>query len=389
MMVHENINKEKLQQTIQKGLNWLTSSDIYCDNGGMRSKYDPKTKQYEIWKEGNTDVLCTSGLVEVIINYSEMFNDDQYDDQLLRSVNHLCDLWDDEKGLMWAGQGSKWIYPFWASNAAYVLYDYYEKTKHERSKNIAEKIIDWLISIQNPDGAIPKNQIWSGKIDKKPVTSWNTILIRAFLKADEMGHIGAQEAALRLSEWMLANQLKDGSYYYSFDSINNIYRNIKDRKEHAISLTGAMKKHTLWKHPTSQANCLLASLLLYERNNDEKMMRSALQTHKWISHNLSPRNIMYEKYYLNSHSMQEDVYPTALFVNSILILYDITGKEKYLTEAKLIWKDMINVQFDSEDKNLHGSFPGVPLHPTEGGKAYAWDTIGAVYSLMELYKRII
>ena len=81
-----------------------------------------------------------------------------------------------------------------------------------------------------------------------------------------------------------------------------------------------VNNHTLWKHPTSQTSFLLASLLYYQISKNNWVLDSNQMTFKWIIDNLSRNGLLYEEYYLKTHSVQEDVFPSASFAQDCLIL---------------------------------------------------------------------
>ena len=128
---------------------------------------------------------------------------------------------------------------------------------------------------------------------------------------------------------------------------------------------------------------------LYEKTKDAKYLDSALKVHDWVSNNLSENHLLFEKYWLKKHSIQEDVYPTAIVILANDYLYQLKKDDKYLNQSIQIADTILKSQFRSDDKNLDGAFPGVPLQPTEGHKAFAWDTIGSIKSLIDLYQMLI
>jgi len=385
------IEEEHIKQSIEKGIRWLAESDIYlqegAEAGGLRSKYDPKTKEYEVWAGGITDALCTSGFIEVAIQYQELFGSNKYDDYINQSAKHLQKLWDEKDGIMWAGLNSNSVYPLWAGQSANALFLHAEKHHDAKSKDTANKVVKWLISIQNADGSIPRDQPWNGKVKKMPVASWNTWLITTFLEAEKHGVPGAYNAAEKLGNWMVNNQNKDGTFYYTYGSLKSIWRNFKDLKCHGYeNFFKCIGTKALWKHPTSQTHSLYSALILYERTKDEKYLNCCLKIHEWVIKNMSNNHLLYEVYWMKSHSIQEDVYPTAILAIAERKLYQIKNIDKYLNQSIQITRTMIKTQYTSDDSNYNGAFPGVPLEPREGHKAYTWDSIGVIKSLIDMYK---
>ncbi|MBA3044788.1 MAG: hypothetical protein FP824_01090 [Euryarchaeota archaeon] len=386
--------KELLIPAIDKGMNWLVNSDIYQkdgkETGGLKSKYDPKIKKYETWAGGTTEALCTSGFVEIALLYNQTFKTNKYEKEINQSVEHLKGLWNKKDKIMWAGLNSKSVYPLWAGQSANALYLHSKLYKNNESKDMANQIVEWLMRIQNEDGSIPRDQEWSGKIRKHPVASWNTWLITTFLEAERNGVKNAGKSADKLGNWMITNQNSDGSFYYNYNSWKSAWRNIRDLGNNGYgSIFKSISTKTLWKHPTSQSHSLYSALKLHEKTKDTKYLKSALKVHEWIDNNLSVNHLFFEKYWLKKHSVQEDVYPTAIVILANNYLYQLKKEDKYLNQSIQIAETILKSQFRSDDKNMNGAFPGVPLHPTEGYKTYAWDTIGAIKSMNELYKILI
>ena len=386
--MYEDDIQTQLDLSIKHGMNWLSQSEIRCtsgpERGGFRSKYDPKTKEYEVWMGGITDALSTSGFIETALLHKNYCGGDAYDELIKESLQHLISLWDEDEGVMFAGLNSKTVYPLWLSQAANAFYLHFEVMGEDSSREVANKLAKWLINIQNPDGSIPKNQIWNGRIRKSPVSSWNTWAITTFLKSHEMGVEGSLKAAYKLADWMISIPEEDGSYCYNHGSINSIWRNIRDVKKNGLK--GMFSTKTLWKHPTSQSHSYVAALEFYKKSNDKKYLESALRVRRWTYENLSPRKLMYEKYWKKERTVQEDVYPTAVIMMGDHLLYSITGQRQYLESSLEVRNTLLDCQFKSNDKNLSGSFPGVPLHPDEGHKAYTWDTVGALKALIDLHR---
>lgn len=388
MVMIDDELRERIVPAIECGMIWLTSSDIYCKNGketgGLKSKYDPKTKKYEVWAGGTTDALSTAGFIETSLLYGQIFDKNTFDSEIKISIKHLINLWNNDERIMFAGLNSKYVYPLWASQTANALYLNLEINEDANSKEAANRLVNWLISIQNKDGSLPRNQIWDGTIKKSPVSSWNTWAITTFLTAHKHGVPNALNSADKLANWMISNQEKDGSYCYNFGSVNSIWRNIRDVKKNGYM--GMLSSKTLWKHPTSQTHSYFAALKYYQQTKDKKYLDSALKARQWTYDNLSPRKIMYEKYWVKETSIQEDVYPTAILMLGDYELFNETGDKKYLDSSIEIARIFMDCQLFSEDPNLNGSFPGVPLHPIEGHKAYTWDTVGVLKALIELYR---
>ena len=186
---------------------------------------------------------------------------------------------------------------------------------------------------------------------------------------------------------MISNQNVDGSFYYNYGSWKAAFRNLRDLGNNGWgSIFRSFRTKTLWKHPTSQAHSLFSALKLYEKTGDSTYLDMAIRVHEWIDQNLSANNLFFEKYWLRRHSIQEDVYPTAILILANTLLHRIENDTRYGNQSIRIAETILNSQFKSDDANLNGAFPGVPLHPTEGHKAYAWDTIGAIKALIGLYK---
>lgn len=392
-MLTEKVFEKKIKDSVIRGLNWLLKSPIYLRDsdvkGGLRSKYDLLTNEYEVWKGGETEILSTSGVIQSILFAKKVLDVRNFDKELEMSVNHICSLFDKKRMILRSGYGSDWVYPFWSAQSAYSLYLYAENGGNGKAIDIAKRTVSWLISIQNKDGSIPRAQILRDRISAHPTSSWNSIAIRTFLKSKHCTVKGSLEGAFRLAKWLKEHQLSDGSFYYSYGSYRNTWRNIRDiRKNKLRSIPRVLSKHTLWKHPTSQAVSLYGLLLLHETFNKAWLVPLIEKLYSWIATHLSERNLMYEKYYLRGTSIQEDVYPTAVFLQCNLILYKKKGEEKYLKMAKEIGKSILSTQIQSNDIRTDGAFPGVPLHPTEGNKPYTWDTSQALVGLIELYEVI-
>jgi rhamnogalacturonyl hydrolase YesR len=105
------------------------------------------------------------------------------------------------------------------------------------------------------------------------------------------------------------------------------------------------------KNTCSNGPEVLMALQLYKITKEKKYLDTAMLIHDWVNKNLrSPEGLYYDNIMLPSLKIDQRIYTynTGTMLQSDVLLYQITGKEKYLASAKKIAASALNYFFKDD-----------------------------------------
>ena len=366
----------QLESRRDKGIEWLLKSGIRDSEGGYKSLFTPEKKEYHCWGEGTTCLLCTSGAVLVLLRERDFL------EEAIQSGEHICKLLITNKGsfngALLAGKGSYAIHPYYSSFAIKALKELHTATKVGKYLEIADVAGRWLIAnMQNGNGSFDHVKYIRYKNFKRRFFNrfhlWDGIIAPILMELHQItNNLPYKISAKKLTNWLMKNQKKDGSFdCYRLPIITRIvqssYRlNFKElangcTKTHPMSLIGP-----------------------FEAFLDNGLEEKALKIYSWMKNKLSKNGLFYQYYYGNGqHSIEEDTMPTAYFGLSLLKYWRNDFSKDFIQR---IVSGIVYAQTESNDIHINGGFKGLPEHPTLGNSLHAWDTQFSILFLNEYLK---
>jgi hypothetical protein len=367
----------ELRSSYQKAVAWLAHSDIRGQDGAYASMYNPDTRKYENWSGNQTCLLSTAGAVVAL-------DSSGYDNLALRSADYICQLaingGQEFRGSLLSGRASPFIFTNWMSTAIVALLRIYQRTRIAKFAQVAGDAGRFVCEkLQNRDGSINQNLFLAARTDKlrrltRPRQTWLANSVEAFLQLHEVtGEPAFKSAADRFVNWLLSQQLPDGSFpMYQHSFISRVAAGLFQNNLREM-ICGCIRRH-----PASHTQSINALMLAGRICEARRSLR-------WLAARLSPNGLLYQFYFTDgSHSVEEDVMPTA-HLGLVLLDYPELGvTEELLTK---IASGLLYAQIHSRDRNADGAVRGLPLHPIRGEYAYCWDTVYTVLFLQRLLSR--
>jgi hypothetical protein len=266
------------------------------------------------------------------------------------------------------------------STAIVALLRIYERTGAAKFAQVAVDAGKFIREkMQNRDGSINQNLYLAARTDQlrrltRPRQTWLANSVEAFLKLYEVtGEPGFKSSADRFVHWLLKQQRRDGwlpMYRHSLVSrvvVGLLQMNFPE-------MLGGCRR----THPASHTQSINALMLMGRIHEARRSLR-------WLTERLSVNGLLYQYYYADgSHSVEEDVMPTAHLGLVLLDYPELGATEEFLTK---IASGLLYAQVHNRDRNADGAVRGLPLHPMRGEYAYCWDTVYMILFLQRLLSR--
>lgn len=359
---------------LEKAVRWLRESPIRRPDGGYQSVFDPAAGgRYGSWGGGRTCLLTTAGSVLVFLALDDI-------EQAQPSAEHIMSLVIDEpgrfRGAIAAGEGSRYVYPYYIGFAIRALIAMHEATGDASYLDAAQRAGHWVIEqAMQPRGSIRELLVANHATlrdrfaDNAP--TWQAVFVDTFMRLAALtGQARFHEAAERLLAWLLPRQQADGS----FAACERPWINRLARAAYAADWSRLTEDGRV-QHPTG--NVAAWEALLASGRSAQAERVSA-----WLRGRLGPHHLFYQyEFGQGRHSVEEDVMPTAFF--GLLLL-----RAAPADAPEVCWRmaeGIRGAQVDAPDPRCDGGILGLPLHPVEGRSVYCWDTQYSILLLRALH----
>jgi hypothetical protein len=369
------------------GLGWIINSGIRHPNGGVRSKYNWRIKEYSSWSpRASSCLLCTAGAIRLFIE--EGLND------LARgSGEHLLSL-RLPPGERFAGlfvePGARMIQPNYVFYAIEALLDLAHTTGESRFADAAFSAAEVLIRYAlRRDGSLAPlhlqpmlHRIRTVVYESKTVDVASVVpLLRlADYAAGTAGERRYRQGADHLLRFWKRHAHRDGWLPFAQPSFGM-------RVLRRLRRTGRQNAHPertlapeMLVHPASIGQGIRTLLVMGEAER-------AQTSFAWLVRGLSSRGLLHQWYRSDASpaSAEEDVMPTALLALLAMAFPVADGDDL----VKRIASGLLAAQERRpEHTAVHGGFYGLPGDPLNETILYAWDSIFATWALGRLTRRL-
>lgn len=351
--------------SLLRALGWLREGPLRLPNGGYQSVYDPASGQCHSWGGGRTCLLTTAGSVLVFLTTGEH-------DRACESAEHLLSLSIRTPGrfagAMQAGEGSRYVYPYYTGFAIRALLAAHRATGHQRYGDEALRAARWILAhAVQPDGSIGEMCVVGRPtlrerfLDTSPV--WQAIFVAVFDQLETLTQDATfRRARQRLIAWLERRQRPDGSFpVCTRPWLHRLARTLYTRRMEMLTADEAVT------HPTANVAAFEALMVTGQTDRAQRVCA-------WMNQHLSSHDLFYQYYAGAEHSGEEDIMPTA-FWGLTLLAHPACGDFVPVGDiCERIAQGLRYAQATSADAAIDGGVRGLPQHPTEGHKLYCWDT---------------
>jgi hypothetical protein len=366
-------SERDLASCYEAGLRWVCDSAIRAPDGSYRSIYDPATRSCDDWYGNHTCLLSTAGAVMALKQAG-------LEEPCRQSANHVCDLALKDgplAGALRSGSDSTTVFTNWMLSAALALLRAGQHYGVSRYQEVAQAAGRFVIQhAQRPDGSILQSLStesgirWRDRL--QPLQVWCANCVESFRAlAEATGDDAFTRAADAFVRWLAPLQRANGSFpMYRHTVPGRVAFGLYNRDVSEL-LRGCRQGH-----PTAHTHAMKA-LLLAGRVDDARRVA------KWLERHLGPNGLLYQFYYPGgARSVEEDVMPTAHF-GLIVLEHPELGIERAALDRMAAGVAYAQIRSDA-DADADGGIRGLPLHATQSGRAYCWDTTHGIRFLRAL-----
>ena len=315
---------------LQAAIAWILNAQALQSDGGVSAYIAYSGKKVV----GTSYPEVTGYIITTMINYYELCGEQAILDAANKMVDFEINI-QMKSGSFPAGHigGLSKESVFNSAQVVDGLLSYYRKTGQEYCLRASIKCCDWIISVQDDDGA------WgtTNYLDSK--RTYDTKVSEALLKLHSItGDQALVIAANQNLEWVISNQNDNGWFRNCDNSLNKVER----PRNHAIGYT------------------IHGLIECFAKNGDRRLLAAACKaSDPLVNRVLSLNHPLEGRFDSNwrpkSHSA--DVVGSAQLSICWQYLFEITGKQRYFDAALKMNGFLKGIQFMDGPTDLYGAVP--------------------------------
>ncbi len=256
---------------IQEAMNWLKRAQDIHNNGGVSAGYNFKTGWQPPYPE------TTGYIIPTFFDYYRYIEDEEYRQRAISMADWEVSIQLDNGAFQGGYKEYNWNLPlpvvFDTGQVMFGLIRTYKETGKEVYLNASKKAGDWLVKIQDYDGA------WRKYTFNEIPHSYNSRVAWALLRLYEETRINSyKEVAEKKLEWVLKNRLENGWFENcTFEKDENPYTHMI-----AYTIRGLLESGLILKSNHLVNIAIESSKVLLEKYEELRFLPGTFDE-KWAS----------------------------------------------------------------------------------------------------------